>query len=58
MTDNELSQLNKRIKVYVIIMNLSNSFDTLIYNLLVAKLKEHGLGSKALSFDKSYLKNR
>ena len=58
MIENWKTQLNKRKKIGVIIMDRSKAFDTLIHNLLVAKLKAYGLNLNTASFIKSYLTNR
>ena len=58
MIENLKTQLNKRKKTGVIIMNLSKAFGTLNHNVLVAKLKTHGLNLNAALFIKSYLTNR
>ena len=58
MIENWKTQLNKRNKIGVIIMNLPKAFDILNHNLLVAKLKAYGLNLNAASFIKSYLTNR
>ena len=39
-------------------MDLPKAFDTLDYNLLIAKLGANGFDSKALNYVKSYLDNR
>ena len=49
---------NKRQKIGLIIMDLSNAFDTLNQNLLVAKYKAYCLNLHVVSFIKSYLTNR
>ena len=51
-------KLNNRSKVGVIIMDLSKAFDSLNYELPLAKLKAYGLDSNSLTFMKSYLTNR
>ena len=53
MKENWKTQLNKRKKIGVIIMDLSMAFDTLNHNLLVAKLKAYCLNLSAASFIKS-----
>ena len=58
MIENWKTQLNKRNKIGVIIMNLPKAFDILNHNLLVAKLKAYGLNLNAASFIKNYLTNR
>ena len=58
MMKNWKTQLNKRRKIAVIIMDLSKAFDTLNPNLLVAKRKAYGLNLNAASFIKGYLTNR
>ena len=50
MIGNWKTQLNKRKKVGVIIMDLCKVFDTLDHNLLVAKLKVYGLNLNTASF--------
>ena len=57
MIENWKTQLNKRQKTGVIIIDLSKAFDTLNHNLLVAKLKAYGVNLNAASFIKSYLTN-
>ena len=56
-TENWKTQLNKRKKIGVIIMDLSNAFGTLNHKLLVAKRKAYGLNLNTTSFIKSYLTN-
>ena len=58
MIENWKTQVNKKKKIGVIIMDLSAAFGTLNHNLLVAKLKAYGLNLNAASFIKSYLTNR
>ena len=58
MIENWKTQLNKRKKIGVIIMDLSKAFDTLNHNLLVAKFKAYSLNLNAASFIKSYVTNR
>ena len=58
MIENWKTQLNKRKEISVIIMDVSNAFDTLNYNLLIAKLKVYGLNLNADSFIKRYPTNR
>ena len=58
MIENWKTQLNKRKKNGVIIMDLFKAFVTLNHNLLIAKLKGYGLSLNAASFIKSYLTNR
>ena len=41
-----------------ILMDLSKAFDTINYELLVAKLHAYGLSREALQLILSYLKNR
>ena len=50
--------LDKGGYVSAIFMDLSKAFDTLIHNLLIAKLGASGFGRDSLSFMKSYLKDR
>ena len=38
--------------------DLSNAFDCILRDLLIAKLEAYGLGEKALSYIFSYLTNR
>ena len=52
------TQLNKRNKIGVIIMDLLKTFDTLNHNLLAAKRKPYGLDSNPALFIKSYLTNK
>ena len=58
MIKNWKTQVNKRNKISVIIMDLYKAFDTLNYNLLVAKLKAYSLHLDAVSFIWSYLTNK
>ena len=58
MIENWKTQLNKRNKIGVIIMDFFKAFDTLNHNLLVAKLKTYGLDLNATLFIKNYLTNR
>ena len=39
-------------------MDLSKAFDTINYNLMLAKLKAYGFSTNALNLMHSYLKNR
>ena len=55
MIENWKTQLNKRKKNGVIIMDLSKAFVTLNHNLLIAKLKAYGLSLNAASFIRSYV---
>ena len=52
------TQLNKRKKIGVIIMDLSVTFNTLNHNLLVAKRKVYSLNLNVASFINSCLTNR
>ena len=47
-----------RLKVGVIIRNLSEAFDNLNHELLLTKIKAYGLDSNSVTFMKSYLTNR
>ena len=58
MIKNWKTRLNKRNKIWVIIMDVSKAFNTLNPNLLVAKLNGYRLDLNAASFVKSYLTNR
>ena len=58
MIENWKTQLNKRKKIGVIIMDLSKAFNTLNHSLLIDKLKAYGLNLNSASFIKSYLTNR
>ena len=58
MIENWKTQLNKRKKFGVIIMDLSKASSTSNHNLFVAKRKAYGLHLNAASFIKSYLTNR
>ena len=40
------------------LMDLSQAFDTLSHNLLIAKLHAHGFTTESLKLVKSYLTNR
>ena len=40
------------------LMDLSQGFDTLSHNLLIAKLHAHGFTTESLKLVKSYLTNR
>ena len=57
MIENWKTQLIKRKKISVIIMDLSKAFDSLNRNL-VAKLKTQGLNLNVALFIKSHLRNR
>ena len=50
--------LDKEEKMSAIFMDLSKAFDTINHDLLPAKLKAYGFSKQALSFMRSYLKNR
>ena len=52
------AKLNNGSKVGVIIMDLSKAFDSLNYDLWLAKLELYGLGNNAVSSRISYLTNR
>ena len=52
------SILNKKLKVDALFINLSKTFDTLYYTLLLAKLSAYGFDNNSLSFVQSYLTNR
>ena len=52
------AKLNNGSKVGVIIMDLSKAFDSLSYDLLLAKLEAYGLDNNAVKFMRSYLTNR
>ena len=58
MIENWKTQLNKRNKIGVTIMDLTKVFDTLNHNQPVAKLKAYGLDLSAALFIKSYLTNK
>ena len=58
MIENWKTQLNKRKKIGVIIMDLCKAFNTLNHSLLIDKLKAYGLNLNSASFIKSYLTNR
>ena len=57
MIGNWKTQLNKRKKIGMIMIDLSKAFDTLKHNLLVAKRKAYGVNLYAASFIKSYFTN-
>ena len=50
--------LHNRGKIGAILMDLSKAFDCLPHDLLIAKLKAYGVGTKSLHFILSYLSNR
>ena len=58
MIESWKAKLNYGSKVGVIIMNLSKAFDDLNHDLLSVKLEAYGLDNNAVSFMRSYLKNR
>ena len=58
MIESWKAKLNNGSKVGVIIMNLSKAFDDLNHDLLPVKLEAYGLDNNAVSFMRSYLKNR
>ena len=58
MIENWKTQLNQRNKIGVIIMDLSQAFDTLNHKLLIEKSKAYGLDLNVASFIKSCLTNR
>ena len=58
MIENWKTQLNNKSKVGVVIMDLSEAFDTLNHKLLIAKLEAFDLDSGSSSFLQSYLTNR
>ena len=50
--------LDKEEYVCVLFMDISKAFDTIIHDLLLAKLRSHGFSNNALNLMCSYLKNR
>ena len=50
--------MDKGENVCMIFMDLSKAFDTINYNLLLAKLKAYGFSEYALKLMCSYLKDR
>ena len=59
MIESWKAKLNNGSKFGVIIMNFSKAFDSLNRDLLLAKLLlAYGLDNNAVSFMRSYLKNR
>ena len=50
--------LDKEETMSAIFMDLSNAFDAINHDVLLAKLKAYGFSKQALSFMCSYLKNR
>ena len=58
MIENWKTQLNKKNKIGVTIMDLTKVFDTLNHNQPVAKLNAYGLDLNAALFIKSYLTNK
>ena len=50
--------LDKGKSVGAIFMDLSKAFDTLNYDLLIAKLEAYGFSENALNYIQSYLRNR
>ena len=58
MIEHHLPRLINILKVRVIIMDLSKAFDSLKYELLLAKHKVYGLDNNSVTFLRSYLKNR
>ena len=58
MIESWKAKLNNRSKVGVIIMDLSVVFDSLNYDLLLAKLEAYGLDNNAVNLMRCYLTNR
>ena len=58
MIESWKAKLNSGSKVGVIITDLSKAFDSLNHDLLLAKLETYVLDDNAVSFMRSYLKNR
>ena len=50
--------LDKEEYVCVLFMDISTAFDTIIHDLLLAKLRAYGFSNNALSLMCSYIKNR
>ena len=50
--------LDKKGIAGAILTDLSNAFDSLCHNLLIAKLSAYGFDQESLEFIRSYLKNR
>ena len=50
--------LDKEEYVCVLFMDISTAFDTIIHDLLLAKLRAYGFSNNALNLMCSYLKNR
>ena len=58
MVETWRAMLNKGSKVGTIMLDLSKAFDSQNRNLLLCKLKAHGVNKNALTFIQSYITNR
>ena len=58
LIDKSITQLDKNEETIIIFLDLSKTFDTIDYNILINKLTYYGLEGSTLQLFKSYLKNR
>ena len=58
LMDRNINYMNENLCPVNIYLDLSKAFDTLIYDILLFKLKYYGLQSNALQLIKSYISGR
>ena len=58
LMDRNINNMNENFSPVNIYLDLSKAFDSLIYNILLSKLKYYGLQSNALQLIKSYITGR
>ena len=56
--ENGKKGINNEAYVSVLFKDISNAFDTINHDLMLAKLKAYGFSMKALNLMHNYLKNR